>query len=96
MICDKVFECTEHSADRRSTYLLQEFSWEVFNHHPSYSSDLIPSDFHLFLHLKKFLSDQQERIQNDREDEMNVTMVPIQAEDFYDTSTHDTKVDRTV
>jgi len=24
--------------------------------HPSYSPDLAPSDFHLFLHLKKFLS----------------------------------------
>jgi len=23
--------------------------------HPPYSSDLAPSDFHLFLHLKKFL-----------------------------------------
>ena len=50
-IYDKVFECAEHSADRRSslalpgllphmarrsTHLLQEFSWEMFNHHPPY------------------------------------------------------------
>ena len=49
MVCDKVFECTEHRSDRnswstmpglwprkawRSTHLLQKFSWEVFNHHP--------------------------------------------------------------
>ncbi|KDR22070.1 hypothetical protein L798_02924, partial [Zootermopsis nevadensis] len=43
-----------HTA-RRTASLLQEFSWEVFNH-PPYSPDLAPSDFHLFLHLKKFLS----------------------------------------
>ena len=69
VICDKVFECTEHSADlntslamsglrphttRQSTHLLQEFSWEVVNHHPPYSLDLAPSDFHLFLHLRNF------------------------------------------
>ena len=100
MICDKVFEFTENSSDlkpssavsslwpqttRRSIYFLQEFSWEVFNHHPPYSSDLAPSDFLLFLHLNKFLSDQQQRLQNDREEEMSVMVVPIQAEDFYDT-----------
>ena len=32
---------------RRSTYLLQKFSWEVFNH-PPYSPDLTPSDFHFY------------------------------------------------
>ena len=101
MICDKVFECTEHSADlnpssavsglwphttRRSTHLLQEFSsWEVFNHHPPYRLGLASSDFHLSLHLYKFLSDQQQRFQNDREEEMSVTVLPIQAADFYDT-----------
>ena len=100
VICGKVFECTEHSADlnpslavsgpwphttRRSTHLLQVFSWEVFNHHPPYSSDLAPSDFHLFLLFKKFLPEQQQRFQNEREEEMSVTVVPIEAEDFYDT-----------
>ena len=90
-VYDKVFECTEHIADRnssalpgllphtarRSTHLLQEFGWEVFNHHPSYSPDLAPSDIHLFLHLKKFLYRQRQRFQNDREAEMSVTVVPI-------------------
>ena len=48
-VYDKVCECTEHSADRNSSsavpglwphtarrlkHLLQEFGWEVFNHHP--------------------------------------------------------------
>ena len=70
-VCVKIFECTEHSVDRnassavpgqwphttpRSIHLVQEYSWKVFYHHPPYSPDLAPSDFHLFLLLKKFLS----------------------------------------
>ena len=39
-----------HTAGR-STLLLQEFGWEVFNHHPPYSPDLAPSDFHFFAHI---------------------------------------------
>ena len=39
----------------------------------SISLDLASSDFHLFLHLKKFLSSLQQRFQNDREAEMSVT-----------------------
>ena len=90
---DKVFECPEHSADpmsstvprvwphtaRRSIHFLQAFSSEVFNHHSPYSPDLSPSDFHVFLHLKKFLSVQHQRFQNDSDmkAEMAVTLVPI-------------------
>ena len=88
----KVFKCTEHSNDRNSssavpglwphmarwsTHLLQEFDWEVFNHHKLYSLDLAPSDIHLFLHLKKFLSSRHQHFQNDREAETCVTVVPI-------------------
>ena len=62
---------------RRSAHLLQDFGWEVFNHHPPYSPDLVASDFLLFLHPKKFLSGQRQRFQNDREAEMSVTVVPI-------------------
>jgi histone-lysine N-methyltransferase SETMAR len=56
-----------HTA-RLTANLLQEFSWEVFNH-PPYSPDLAQSDFHLFLHLKKF----HQRFENDRVAEMVVT-----------------------
>jgi hypothetical protein len=69
-----------HTA-RRTASLLQEFSWEVFNH-PPYSPDLAPGDFRLFLHLKKF----HQRFENDRETEMVVTQwFESQAADFYDT-----------
>ena len=64
-----------HTA-RRSTHLLQEFSWEVFNH-PPYSLDPTHSDFRIFLYLKKFLSGQRQRFQNVREAEMSVTEIPI-------------------
>ncbi|KAJ4429305.1 hypothetical protein ANN_26309 [Periplaneta americana] len=43
-----------HTA-RRTTAVLTEFGWELFDHPPC-SPDLAPSDFHVFLHLKKFLS----------------------------------------
>ncbi|KAJ4426490.1 hypothetical protein ANN_27304 [Periplaneta americana] len=40
---------------RRTAAVLTEFGWELFDH-PPYSPGLDPSDFHVFLHLKKFLS----------------------------------------
>ncbi|KAJ4438847.1 hypothetical protein ANN_14800 [Periplaneta americana] len=40
---------------RLTAAVLTEFGWELF-HPPPYSPDLAPSDFHVFLHLKKFLS----------------------------------------
>ncbi|KAJ4451550.1 hypothetical protein ANN_03016, partial [Periplaneta americana] len=43
-----------HTA-RRTAAALTEFCWELFDH-PPYSPHLAPSDFHVFLHLKKFLS----------------------------------------
>nr|XP_042903052.1 histone-lysine N-methyltransferase SETMAR-like [Parasteatoda tepidariorum] len=42
-----------------------KFGSELFDH-PPYSPDLAPSDFHVFLHLKKFLS-SGERFGNDEE-----------------------------
>jgi histone-lysine N-methyltransferase SETMAR len=35
--------------------LIATFGWEQFDHHPC-SPDLVPSDFHVFLHLKTVLS----------------------------------------
>ena len=42
-----------HSAAQTQD-LITSFRWERMDH-PPYSPDLAPSDFHLFLHLKKFL-----------------------------------------
>ena len=49
----------------------------MFNDHPPYSPGLEPSDFHLSLHLKKFLFGQRQHFQNDGEAEMSVIVVPI-------------------
>jgi transposase len=43
-----------HSA-HITTALLEKFKWDILDH-PPYSPDLVPSDFHLFLHLKKHLA----------------------------------------
>jgi histone-lysine N-methyltransferase SETMAR len=42
-----------HSAAKTQD-LITSFKWEQMDH-PPYSPDLVPRDFHLFLHLKKFL-----------------------------------------
>ena len=42
-----------HSAAQTQD-LITSFKWERMDHTP-YSPDLAPGDFHLFLHLKKFL-----------------------------------------
>ena len=42
-----------HSA-AQTQYFITSFKWKKMDHTP-YSPDLAPSDFHLFLHLKKFL-----------------------------------------
>ncbi|XP_067002117.2 zinc finger protein ush [Anabrus simplex] len=72
-----------HTA-RRSASVLQEFGWEVFDR-PPYSPDLAPSDFHIFLHLKNFLS-SCEHFHKDEELKTNVTRWShSQVADFYDT-----------
>jgi hypothetical protein len=38
--------------------LLEEFKCEIFQH-STYSTNLAPSDYHLFLYIKKFLSGQR-------------------------------------
>ncbi|KAJ4451413.1 hypothetical protein ANN_02875 [Periplaneta americana] len=71
-----------HTA-RRTAAVLTEFGWELFDH-PLYSPDLAPSDFHVFLHLKKFLS-SDERFGNDEELKTSVTRwFHSQAAEFYD------------
>ena len=38
-----------------TTNLLAQFGWDILTH-PTYSSDLAPSDFHLFAELKSHLT----------------------------------------
>jgi len=68
-------------------FLSYDFSMQKVNvhilDHPPYSPDLAPSDFHLFLHLKKHLAGKK----FDDDDEVHkevMTWFKGQAADFYD------------
>ncbi|GFT08575.1 histone-lysine N-methyltransferase SETMAR [Trichonephila clavipes] len=66
----------------KSVAILERFGWDVFGH-PSYSPDLTPSDFHLFLHLKSFLAGKH--FNNDKELKENVSnWLKTQAATFYE------------
>jgi histone-lysine N-methyltransferase SETMAR len=61
--------------------LIATFGWEQFNY-PTYSPDLAPSDFHVFLHLKTFLSGW--RFHDDKKVKKAVnTWFELQAASFY-------------
>jgi len=61
----------------------QQFRWEVFDH-PSYSPDLAPSDYLLFMHLKKCPASQsfedEDRLKTDV-----TTLFKSLVADFFDT-----------
>ncbi|KAG8195681.1 hypothetical protein JTE90_003825 [Oedothorax gibbosus] len=70
-----------HVANRTKD-LITSFKWETLDH-PPYSPDLAPSDYHLFLHLKKHLGGQ--RLQDDDEVKTVVMQwLTSQAADFYE------------
>ncbi|GFX94677.1 histone-lysine N-methyltransferase SETMAR [Trichonephila clavipes] len=50
-------ELRPHTANRTQDRITS-FGWEQLDH-PPYSSDLAPSDYHLFMHLKKHLAGQR-------------------------------------
>ncbi|GFW17075.1 histone-lysine N-methyltransferase SETMAR [Trichonephila clavipes] len=66
----------------RDDWVFGGVGWDVFGH-PSYSPDLTPSDFHLFLHLKSFLAGKH--FNNDKELKENVSnWLKTQAATFYE------------
>jgi len=50
--------------------------------HPLYSPDMVPSDFHLFLHLKKFLGGK--RFDDDDQKDAVQKCLTSQAAAFYE------------
>ena len=70
-----------HSAAQTQD-LITSFRWEKVYHSP-YSSDLAPSDFHLFLHLKKFLGGKRFDNHNDLKDAVQKWLTS-QAAAFYE------------
>jgi histone-lysine N-methyltransferase SETMAR len=51
--------------------------------HPPYSPDFAPSDFHLFLHLKKHLAGKKFDDDGEVQEEL-MTWFKVHAADFYD------------
>jgi hypothetical protein len=49
--------------------LLEKLKWDVLDN-PLYSPDLTPSDFHLFLHLKKHLTGKKFDDDDDDDDQV--------------------------
>jgi hypothetical protein len=66
--------------------LLQSFKWEVLSD-PPHSSDLPPSDCHLFCKLKESLAGKTSLDDNDDDDELQdmvMAWLTDQVRDFYD------------
>jgi len=62
--------------------LITSFKWEQMDH-PPYSPDLVPSDFHLFLHLKNFLGGKRFDDDDDLKDAVQ-KWLKLQAAAFYE------------
>jgi len=65
-----------------TTVLLQKFKWDILDH-PLYSPDLVPSNFHLFLHLKKHLAGKEFDDDEEVQEEVMTWFKGLAAE-FYD------------
>jgi histone-lysine N-methyltransferase SETMAR len=70
-----------HTA-RATQQMLQSFNWEVLDHR-AHSPDLAPSDFHLFLHLKKHLAGQKFHEDEEVKNEVTAWLRALAAE-LYD------------
>ena len=78
--------CLLHSNARHysahvTAALLENFKWDTLAH-PPYIPDLAPNDFHLFLHLKKYLAEK--KFDEDDVVQEVMTLFKGQAADFYD------------
>lgn len=70
-----------HTA-RATTALIKEFGWKTVTQ-PPYSPDVAPSDFHLFLELKKHLGGTHFDTDEDVKEEV-LNFLRGQAGEFYD------------
>jgi len=71
-----------HTA-RQTTALLQQFRWDIMDHPPC-SPDFAPSNYHLFLHIKRFLAGKQFHSGAEVKTTVN-NWLQQQAVDFFDT-----------
>jgi len=71
-----------HFLSLTTTALLEKFKWDILDQ-PPYSPNLAPSDFHLFLHLKKHLAGKTFDDDDEVQEEV-MTLFKGQAADFCD------------
>lgn len=69
-----------HTA-RDTQRLIEQFGWEQFNH-PPYSPDLAPSDFHLFLHMKRELGGRRFACDDDAKNAVNLWLSSLASSFF--------------
>ena len=62
--------------------ILPSFKWDILDH-PPFSPDLAPSDFHLFLQLKKHLNGKKFNYDDEVQEEV-MTWFKGQAADLYE------------
>ena len=78
LLHDNARPCSAHV----TIALLEKFKWDILDQ-PPYSPDLAPSDFHLFLHVKKYLAGKKFDDDDEVQEEV-MTWFKGQAADFYD------------
>jgi hypothetical protein len=64
-----------------TTALQEKFKWDILDH-PPYSPHLAPSDFHLFLHLKKHFARKKFDDDDEVQEEEVMTWFKGQAANF--------------
>jgi len=78
LLHDNVWSHSKHV----TTALLEKFKWDILDH-PPYSPELAPSNFHLFLHLKKHLAGKKFNDDEEVQEEVMMWFKGLAA-DFYD------------
>ena len=63
-------------------FLNAKVKWDILDHSP-YSPDLAPIDFHLFFHLKNYLTGKKFNEDDEKREEV-ILWFKVQAADFYD------------
>jgi hypothetical protein len=80
-------DVTQHTVNTRVIQKVKiQHGWEgreITSDNPAHSPDLAPSDFHLFLHLKKHLAGQTFHVDEEVKNEVT-TWLRAQAAEFYD------------
>ncbi|GBL94176.1 hypothetical protein AVEN_163503-1 [Araneus ventricosus] len=82
MVSFLLHDNTRPHSTRVTQQLIESFGWEQMNH-PPHDPVLVPSDFHIFLHLKGFLSGSESFDDLERVKGSVISWLTSQAATFY-------------